>query len=254
MTSTSLKAPALKLIRLLKRTGPFERLILLMMVLCASALFAFGSLADEVIEGDTREFDTLILLALRNQADLSDPIGPIWFEEIMRDFTALGGVAVLVSITLVVLSYLVLVNKRRVAAMVAAAIGGGLLLSSVLKWGFDRPRPDLVPHFSAVVTQSFPSGHAMLSAIVYLTLGVLLARTQSEPKVKVYFLAVAVAATLVVGMSRVYLGVHWPTDVLAGWTVGAGWAAMCWMVMLWLQGRGAVEVESSDAVADVPRG
>lgn len=252
MTSTPLKERALKLIQLVKRTSTFERGILLMMLLSAAALFAFSALADEVIEGDTHEFDELVLLALRSQADLSDPLGPKWFEEIMRDFTALGGVAVLVSMTLAVVSYLVLIGKRRVALMVAGAISGGVVLSTLLKWGFDRPRPELVPHFSEVYTQSFPSGHAMLSAIVYLTLGALLTRTQTGWRVKIYLLSLAVAATLVVGISRVYLGVHWPTDVLAGWMVGAGWAVFCWIVMLWLQGRGSVEAETADAAADIP--
>lgn len=110
-----------------------------------------------------------------------------------------------------------------------------------LKMGFDRVRPDLVPHGSFVYTASFPSGHALMSAVTYLTLGALLASVHSPARVKAYFLAVAMVLTLLVGVSRVYLGVHWPTDVAAGWSVGAAWALMSWLLMRWLQKRGGVE-------------
>lgn len=216
----------------------------------AGGLFAFARLASEVVEGDTRRFDEAVLLALRNPADLSDPLGPPWLEEMMRDLTALGGTAVLTLVTVAVAGFLILTGKRRAAATVGVAVVGGLLLSNALKWGFARPRPDLVPHGQAVYTQSFPSSHAMLSAVVYLTLGALLARTQPRRRVKLYFLAVAAILTVLVGASRVYLGVHWPTDVLAGWTLGAGWALLCWLATLWLQRHGDVEPDD----APVPSG
>jgi undecaprenyl-diphosphatase len=219
--------------------------VLMAMLAGAAGLFAFARLASEVVEGDTRRFDEAILLALRNPADLSDPLGPPWFEEMMRDLTALGGTAVLTLVTVAVAGFLVLTGKRRAAATVGVAVVGGLLLSNALKWGFARPRPDLVPHGQAVYTQSFPSSHAMLSAVVYLTLGALLARTQPQQRAKLYFIAVAAVLTVLVGASRVYLGVHWPTDVLAGWTVGAGWALLCWLATLWLQRRGDVEPEDA---------
>lgn len=222
-----------------------ERSLLALMVLFASALWAFSELADAMLEGETHAFDKRLLLAFRNPDDLSDPIGPGWFEEMMRDFTALGSTAVLSGITLAVVGYLLLARKRHVALMVVVAVGGGIALSHLLKWGFDRPRPDLVSHVSQVYTQSFPSGHAMLSAVVYLTLGALLVRTRAEIRVKIYLLSLAVFATVVVGVSRIYLGVHWPSDVLAGWAIGAGWALIWWMVMLWMQSRGRVESETT---------
>ena len=221
--------------------------VLAAMLAAAAGLFAFAQLADAVVEGDTRAFDEFILLGLRSAADPSDPLGPRWFEEMMRDVTALGGTAILAAVTLAVAGFLVLSGKRHAAATVAVAVVGGFLLSSALKWGFARPRPDLVPHGQRVYTQSFPSSHAMLSAVVYLTLGALLARTQPRRRVKLYLLAVAGLLTVAVGASRVYLGVHWPTDVLAGWTVGAGWALLCWLAMLWLQRRGQVEAENAPA-------
>lgn len=215
------------------------------MLAVAAGLFAFAELADAVVEGDTRAFDEFVLLGLRSAADPSDPLGPRWLEEAMRDFTALGGTGVLALVTLAAAGFLVLTGKRRAAAAVGVAVVGGLLLSNALKWGFARPRPDLVPHGQAVYTQSFPSSHAMLSAVVYLTLGALLARTQPRRRAKLYFLAVAAFVAVLVGASRVYLGVHWPTDVLAGWVVGTGWALLCWLVTLWLQRRGQVEAEDA---------
>lgn len=241
-----------KLIQLLKEAGRVEKSVLVAFAIAACALYVFSELADEVVEGETREFDELILRSLRNPLDLSDPLGPAWLEEMMRDFTALGGTGVLAAITLAVVGFLVLVRKHHSAVLIAGSVIGGMLLSNLFKWTFARPRPDLVPHLSVVYTESFPSGHAMLSAVVFLTLGVLLARTQGDVRVKTYLLAVAATATMIVGASRVYLGVHWPTDVLAGWAIGTGWALMCWLLMLWLQKRGKVEPEEDGGDENPP--
>jgi undecaprenyl-diphosphatase len=127
---------------------------------------------------------------------------------------------------------------------VVIAVGGGTLLSFLLKGGFDRPRPELVPHGSYVYTASFPSGHSMMSAVVYLTLGALLVRIHPKRRTKAYILTIAVITTLAVGVSRVYMGVHWPSDVLGGWTLGAAWALLCWLVARWLKMRGQVAAES----------
>ena len=226
---------------LLVRLGLGEAGILLSLGGLSLFAFAFVKLAGEVLEGDTASLDRTILLALRNPADLSDPIGPAWLEETGRDLTALGGHAVLGIVTLAATGYLVLARKRRAALFVLGAIAGGMLLSAALKIGFERPRPDLVPHGTRVYTASFPSGHAMLSAVTYLTLGALLARVQPRRRVKVFLIALAAALTLTVGASRVYLGVHWPTDVLAGWCGGTAWALFCWTIVLYLQRKGQVE-------------
>jgi undecaprenyl-diphosphatase len=153
---------------------------------------------------------------------------------------------VLSFITLAVAGFLVLQRKTHAALFVLVAVGGGLLLSSLLKMGFDRPRPDLVPHGSVVYTASFPSGHSMMAAVTYLTLGALLARVQPRRSLKLYLLGLAVLLAVAVGVSRVYLGVHWPTDVLAGWALGAAWALLCWTVALRLQRRGQVEGAGPD--------
>jgi undecaprenyl-diphosphatase len=209
--------------------------------LLGAALWLFIAIAGEVMEGETTAWDRRLLLALRNAADPAMPWGPPWVQEMARDFTALGGVAVLTLMTLVVIGYLVLAGKRHAAIAVFAAVASGLIVSTLLKLGFDRARPDLVPHGSVVYTSSFPSGHSMMAAVTYLTLGALLARVEASIRMKTYLLSVAVILTVLVGVSRVYLGVHWPTDVAAGWAVGAAWALACSLVMRRLQRRGRVE-------------
>jgi undecaprenyl-diphosphatase len=213
-------------------------------ILVASALFVFATLANAVGRGSTRAFDEWLLVALRTPGNLADPIGPVWLEEMMRDFTAMGSTGVLTLMVLTIAGFLTMTRKGYAALFVLISVTGGTLLSQTMKWAYARPRPDLVPHGAEVYTASFPSGHSMMSAIVYLTLGALLARTQSERAVKAYVLSVAIVLTMLVGVSRVYLGVHWPTDVLAGWALGGVWALICWLVMTWLQTRGQVEGES----------
>ena len=230
---------------LLARAIQVEKEILFAIVLAAGGLLLFVELAGDVLEGDTRTFDETILLAFRNPADPSDPLGPRWVEEMMRDITALGSTVVLTFVSLGVAGFLHMTGKRGAALLVLASVLGGSLLSSGLKIGFERARPDLVPHGATVYTKSFPSGHSFLSAVVYLTLGALLARVQPKRRLKIYLLGLAALLTVAVGLSRVYLGVHWPTDVLAGWTVGATWALLCWLVALWLQSRGSVEEDKT---------
>lgn len=233
---------------MLATASGMERATLAVLGFSAAAFYLFIAVADEVMEGEAGSLDREILLALRTPGDRSDPLGPPWLEETMRDFTALGGTGVLTLLTLLVLAFLMMTRKRHAALLVAFSVAGGTALSQVLKWGFDRPRPDLVPHGMAVYSQSFPSGHAMLSAVVYLTLGALLARTQARTRVKVFLLASAAVLTVIVGISRIYLGVHWPTDVLGGWALGAAWASACWLLMLWLQRKGEVEGETNGSI------
>jgi undecaprenyl-diphosphatase len=141
----------------------------------------------------------------------------------------------------VVVGYLL--RQRAFAAMCLVLIStlGGALLSSVLKFFFGRERPDATLHLVTVHSLSFPSGHAMLSAVVYLTLGALLAQVVPRRLDKMYFIIVALVLTLLIGLSRVYLGVHYPTDVLAGWSVGLAWALLCWVVARYLRRRGVVD-------------
>ncbi|MDZ5458772.1 phosphatase PAP2 family protein [Azohydromonas lata] len=205
-----------------------EPRVLAALLAAAAGLWAFIALSEEVGEGELHTLDRAILLAMRNPADPSDPLGPRWFEEFMRDLTGLGGHGVLGLVLLAVCSYLLLAGLRRTAASVLASSLSGMLLSWLLKGLFDRPRPDLVPHGAYVLSPSFPSGHAMLSALVYLTLAALVARQLPHRRLRLHVVCVAVVLTLLVGISRVYLGVHWPSDVLAGWAVGAAWALAWW--------------------------
>lgn len=207
----------------------------------AAALWAFIELADEVLEGETHALDSALLRALRAAGDPSDPLGPAWVEEMARDVTALGGVVVLVLLTAAAVGYLLLERKRHAALAVLVAVGGGQAVSAVMKAAFERPRPDLVPHLSYVYTASFPSGHAMMAAVTYLTLAALLAQVHESWRIRAYLLGIALLLTLLIGCSRVYLGVHWPSDVAAGWTLGAAWALACWAAMRALQREGKVE-------------
>jgi len=211
----------------------------------AALVLGFGLLADEVVEGDTADFDHAVASAFRSAGDSNDPIGPVWLEEVGRDVTSLGSFAFLGFLSLAVASYLLLIRQVALAALMAVAVLGGMAISSLLKVGFDRPRPD-VPHLARVFTASFPSGHAMLSAIVFLTLGALLARVSPDRRVKTYFVGLAVFLTVAVGVSRVYLGVHYASDVLAGWCVGAAWSLLCWTGALWLQRGKSDPPASSD--------
>jgi len=226
------------------RVARIEPLTLAAIILGAALLFGFAKLANLAGRGEAPPLDEWLIVSLRTPGNLADPIGPPWVEEMMRDFTALGSTGVLTVVVLAIAGFLAMTGKGHAALFVLASVAGGVLVSQTTKWAYARPRPDLVPHGMEVFTASFPSGHSMMSAVVYLTLGALLARTEPDRAVKAYILAVAVLLTVLVGASRVYLGVHWPTDVLAGWALGGLWALVCLLAMLWLQSRGQVEDDS----------
>jgi undecaprenyl-diphosphatase len=219
---------------------------LLAVLLVALGCWTFRILADQVAEGTTRSLDRRLILALRQPDNLADPIGPPWLEEAGRDFTAMGGYAVLTFVTATAACFLGILRKHHAAWLLVGATVGGLGVMHLLKALVNRPRPDLVPHLSHVATTSFPSGHAMLSAVVYLTLGAMLTRFVEDRRLKSFILLVALLLTFLIGVSRVYLGVHYPTDVLAGWTAGLVWAVVCWQVTRALQRRGAVESDRVD--------
>jgi undecaprenyl-diphosphatase len=212
-----------------------------LLIVIAGIAWLFVVLAGEVLEGDTTAFDKAILLAMRNPADPSQPFGSPAVQDMARDITALGGVTVLTFITLAVVVYLLLIRKYRVMLFVIVAVGGGAIISYLLKMAVNRPRPDLFQHLAYVSDPSFPSGHSMLSAVTYLTLGALLARLQKSRHVQAYLIGLAIFITIMVGLSRIYLAVHWPTDVLAGWMAGAAWALICWFIAFILQRQGKIE-------------
>ncbi|MEY4784732.1 MAG: hypothetical protein RIR41_2667 [Pseudomonadota bacterium] len=225
----------------LRRLALSEIGAVIAMGIAALGAFAFMAIADEALEGDTHAFDESILKALREPGEASNPIGPAWLADMMADLTALGGIAVLTLLVVGVVFYLLSVGKRGTALLVGGAVGSGAILSALLKLGFDRPRPDLIAHLSHAYSSSFPSGHAMLSAVTYLTLGVLLARAHERRRTKIIVMTYGVTLTVLIGLSRIYLGVHWPTDVMAGWALGAAWAAVWWLIAWQLQRRGKIE-------------
>src|SRR3954453_8690422 len=224
----------------LRALPPIEPLVLIVLAVSAASLWGFIATADAVSENETQDFDRWMLSALRDPANPADPVGPPWVEEMARDVSALGGFTWITFATIVIAIYLWIDEKTRMALFLVVVTAGGALLSSLLKGIYARPRPELVPHLSQVFTSSFPSGHSMLAAVVYLTMGSLLASVISNRLLKAYVLAVAIALTTAVGFSRIYLGVHYPTDVLAGWLAGVVWALLCWVIARVLQVRGRV--------------
>ncbi|HYF34041.1 MAG TPA: phosphatase PAP2 family protein [Prosthecobacter sp.] len=219
---------------LFRRVGNWrkEPLIPALLLVVACGLWGFIEIAEEVQGRETHDYDRMILLAMREKGDPADPLGPPWMEEMGRDVTALGGFTVLTGLTAAAIGFMVLVGRPRLALLTLVAVVGGMLVSGVLKEFFSRPRPDVVPHGMLVTSASFPSGHTTMAAVVYLTLGVLVARAFTKLKLRLYIIALSLIVALCVGISRVYLGVHWPTDVLAGWTLGGMWALVFGLIAL----------------------
>jgi undecaprenyl-diphosphatase len=226
----------------LQRAGLLESAVLIALLVIAGSVWIFVETADEVREGESQRFDEWTLRALRGP-DGTSPIGPRWFVHVARDFTALGSAAVITLVTIGATGFLALTRKWGALALVIALVAGGAIASTLLKRAFDRARPELSLHLAEVNSLSFPSGHSMLAAVTYFTLGALLARTTADRRIKAYFLTSAALLALIIGATRIYLGVHFPTDVLAGWCAGMAWALLCSLIARWLQRKGVVEMK-----------
>ncbi len=211
------------------------RLLLAAMAVSAAA-WGFGSLWDAVEDQHTGGFDRAVLLFFRVPGYPAVPAGPRWVQECTRDITALGGFTVLTLISILAVAILVMKRRRLQASIFAITVLAGQAFAEVIKAIAARPRPDIVTRFDIVYSSSFPSGHSTMAPVVYLTLAVILAAGEPRRDVRVLVFACAVALTLAVGVSRVYLGVHWPTDVLAGWALG-GAIALVAMTALRLTAR-----------------
>ncbi|MFI4964374.1 MAG: phosphatase PAP2 family protein [Caulobacterales bacterium] len=229
---------------LLKR---IESRALILVIGAAAAFWAFFNIGSEVGEGETMALDKHILLALRNPADPSDPIGSQSLQEAMRDVTALGGVTVMTLVSIVAVLAFLMHRRRWHAGILAGTIFLAFLSSEGLKDLYGRPRPELVPHGSYVYSSSFPSGHSTLSAATFLTLAVLIASLEPNRGTKRMVFVLAVLLVLAIGVSRVYLGVHWPSDVLAGWCLGGAWALAAWTALLRFGARDDVKGKGVDA-------
>jgi undecaprenyl-diphosphatase len=224
-----------------------ELAILVGAVIVLGLIWTFTSLADAVAEGETHRFDEWVLGALRTGPDRATVIGPRWLQLGAEDITALGSPTVLGLTVLAVTGYLLLHGLYKNGLFVFVASVGGWVLNWLLKAWFARARPDIVPHLREVMSSSFPSGHALTSAAVYLTLGALLMRIAEGRLAKYYCMAIAMFVTFLVGCSRVLLGVHYPTDVVAGWLIGMSWALICWTVERFLERRAGLRREQQQS-------
>lgn len=217
--------------------------VVALVLVAAVGVWVFVEVGDEVAEGEAARFDAWVLGLLwhgETSPQEAEPIGPAWLVAAAVDITALGGAAVLVLVILLTAVFLALQRRYRAMVLVLVCTTVGQLLNSGLKAAFGRGRPEPYLHLVEVSSASFPSGHAMMSAVVYLTLGALLAGMQTAQRVRVFVFSAAVLLTVLVGVTRVYLGVHHATDVLAGWAAGSAWASACWLVAEWLRRRGVL--------------
>lgn len=190
----------------------------------------FVEVADGMREADGQAFDQAVLAAVRPFADdPGRPWGPWWLHEAAADLTSLGGISVLTLFALIALGFLFIMGKRLSALMLVVGLAGGVALSEGLKAVFERERPPAVYQAVETLNASFPSGHALLATVFYLTLGVMLTRAFPRRELKIYILGSAVLIALLIGLTRIYLGAHWASDVFAGWSVGAAWSMVLWL-------------------------
>jgi undecaprenyl-diphosphatase len=196
-----------------------------------TGLAVFAILAAQLGTPSVQRFDETVIRNLRSANDLATPVGPNWFKELTRDFTALGGYGILSTITILVTTFLHLERRPARAHFVVVTVVVGYALSMMLKAMIARPRPDIVPWLSHVHSSSFPSGHSMMSAVVYLSLGLMLSDLTSRRLVKTFVVIAPLTISALVGFSRVCMGVHYPTDVVAGWWLGISWSLACWLAI-----------------------
>lgn len=215
-------------LKALSRHGDFLTLVLLVVV--CGALWGFIEIADRLRDGEWHAIDMRLLQLLRDPENPANPIGPRWVEELVRDASALGGFLVLTLLTVGAVVTLWMEKHHAAAVWLTTAMLGAVGMSSLFKHFFARERPAIITADLLPTSFSFPSGHAFLSAAAYLTIGALLTRVLPKKRTRSFVLAMALLLTLLTGFSRVYLGVHYPSDVLAGWTLGLSWAALCWLV------------------------
>lgn len=224
-------------------------MVVLGFIVFVSAVWTFFEMVGDAVPGRYLELEARILRGFRQPGDLSRGLGPQEVGDMVRDVTALGGVAVLTLVVIFVAGFLALRRRFRALILILTATVSGVLFSDAMKSVAARDRPQIVPHLVEESSLSFPSGHSMMSSVVYLTLGALLAQTMARRREKFYILAVAVFLTALVGVSRVYLGVHYPTDVVAGWAAGVAWALLFWGIAWWLQRRGELQRPAAKAPA-----
>lgn len=189
-------------------------------MVAVAGTYAFARFASHVRSGRTQAFDDAVL---RWIGDHRSPT----LEPIMLEITFLGTASVVMAIVVVSALFLWLTRHRYSAVLLLIATSGGIVLNGLLKMGFSRPRPQLFDWGMHVVSSSFPSGHAMSAAVVYGTVAYLAARLQKRHLHRVLTMVVAAILIVIIAITRLYLGVHYPSDVFAGIIIGLSWAAFC---------------------------
>lgn len=203
-------------------------------------VFAFIKIGRAVSGNETSGFDETILLALRDAPD--DPIGPPSLTAAVMHISALGSGAVTGLIVLITTLFFVVSKHYRYALLMIACSLGTLAGMALLKDFYERERPTVVTHIDPPGGHSFPSGHSMISAALYMTLAVLIARTLQTRRQRVFVVAMGAIMMMLIGLTRLYLGVHYPTDVLAGWTAGLLWALVCGLLVERIGKRGTNDI------------
>ncbi|WP_103224077.1 phosphatase PAP2 family protein [Roseibium marinum] len=218
-------------------TGRSDRDEERVLIVTGFCVVVFTLTAMAVGSGVSVNVDREVLLWFRSAEDTANAWGPAWFEEAAAEVTTLGGYTILSIVVFLTAVSLFLLRRKTAAVFLLSAVVSGSLLSSLAKLFFSRPRPDLVVHMDLTFTSSFPSAHAMVSTFTWLTLAAIATRFVPRRAMRVFVVASAVTIAVLVGLSRVYLGVHWPSDVLAGWAFGGAWAGICWLLANWLGRR-----------------
>jgi undecaprenyl-diphosphatase len=213
------------------RLRALEARTLIAVLLIAVGLLAFLLLGDAVRAGRTLDVDRRIILALRDPIDPGQPRGSFWTKDILHDLTALGGVAVLTLTVVVAVIFLWVNGRRRHAAVLLGTVLAATLVGQLIKSAYNRPRPDLVAYGDDFSQSSFPSGHSEIATVVWMTLALIIASLERTRIGKATAFVVCGFISLTAGATRVYFGVHWPSDVLGGWIIGSGWALIAWLAL-----------------------
>ncbi len=214
-----------------------EMAALAALLIVTLGVMTFIEVADDMTEADGQAFDGAVLHWMQPTA--GEPRGPWWLHEAAADLTSLGGISVLTLFAVIAVAFLLVQRKHLSAALMVVGLAGGVALSEGLKALFERARPPAAYQAVETLNASFPSGHALLSTVFYLTLGVMLTRAFPKKRLKAFVLGAAILIALLIGLTRVYLGAHWASDVMAGWCAGAAWAMALWLVAYAVQRRQA---------------